>query len=161
LSHPHAWSCPQEAKDADQLFDEIRHARTMPDLPLILLCSMEAGEPQASGGGGGSASLPVARSRNQAPWRRTPLAPRLPGERVNKGQLLPVLVDVNNIDTRDRLRHPPARRHLRGPRRKTLAALGLGGLALVIFGRLTLSTLLVIAAVGAIVAAARRYRPKK
>jgi hypothetical protein len=50
---------------------------------------------------------------------------------------------------------------LRGPSRKALAALVLSGVALVIFGRLTLWTLLVIAAAGAIAAAARRYRPKK
>jgi hypothetical protein len=42
-----------------------------------------------------------------------------------------------------------------------LAALMLSGVALVIFGRLTLWTLLVIAVAGAIAAAARRYRPKK
>jgi hypothetical protein len=42
-----------------------------------------------------------------------------------------------------------------------LAALVLSGVALVIFGRLTLWTLLVIAAAVAIAAAARRYRPKK
>ena len=80
---------------------------------------------------------------------------------MNQSQLLPVLVDVNNIETRDPPRRPAAPRYLRGPRRKALAALGLSGLALVIFGRLTLSTLLVIAAVGGIVAAARRYLPKK
>jgi hypothetical protein len=50
---------------------------------------------------------------------------------------------------------------LRGPGPKALAALVLSGVALVIFGRLTLWTLLVIAAAGAIAAAARRYRPKK
>jgi len=50
---------------------------------------------------------------------------------------------------------------LRGPGRKALAALVLSGTALVIFGRLTLWTLLVIAAAGTVVAAARRYRPKK
>jgi hypothetical protein len=37
----------------------------------------------------------------------------------------------------------------------------LSGVALVIFGGLTVRTLLVIAAAGAIVAAARQYRPKK
>jgi hypothetical protein len=42
-----------------------------------------------------------------------------------------------------------------------LAALVLSGVALVTFGRLTLWTLLVITAAGAIAAAARRYRPKK
>ena len=71
-----------------------------------------------------------------------------------------MLVDVNEIETSDPPRHPAARRHLRGPGRKALAALVLSGVALVIFGRLTLWTLLVIAAAGAIVAAARRYRPK-
>jgi hypothetical protein len=80
---------------------------------------------------------------------------------VNKTQLLSVLVDVNDIETSDPPRPPAARRHLRGPGRKALAALVLSGVALVIFGRLTLWTLLVIAAAGAIVAAARRYRPKK
>jgi hypothetical protein len=50
---------------------------------------------------------------------------------------------------------------LRGPGRKALAALGLSGVALVIFGRLAVWTLLVIAAAGAVAAAARRYRPKK
>jgi hypothetical protein len=58
-------------------------------------------------------------------------------------QLLPVLVDVNDIETSDPPRHPAARRHLRGPGRKALAALVLSGVALVIFGRLTLWTLLV------------------
>ena len=81
--------------------------------------------------------------------------------RVNKTQLLSVLVDVNDIETSDPTRHPAARRHLRGPGRKALAALVLSGVALVIFGRLTLWTLLVIAAAAAIAAAARRYRPKK
>ena len=52
------------------------------------------------------------------------------------------------------------RRHLRGPGRKALAAVALSGVAPVIFGGLTVWTLLVIAAAGAIVAAARRYRPK-
>jgi hypothetical protein len=90
------------------------------------------------------------------------LAPRLLTGRVNKPQLLLVLVDVNNFETSNPPPpHPAARRHLRGPGRKALAALVLSGVALVIFGRLTLSTLLVIAAVGAIVAAARRNRPKK
>jgi hypothetical protein len=50
---------------------------------------------------------------------------------------------------------------LRGLGRKALAALVLSGVALVIFGRLTLWTLLVIVAAAAIAAAARRYRPKK
>ena len=67
-----------------------------------------------------------------------------------------MLVDVNDIETSDPPRHPAARRHLRGPGRKALAALVLSGVALVIFGRLTLWTLLVIAAAGAIAAAARR-----
>ncbi len=89
------------------------------------------------------------------------LAPRLPPGRVNETQLLSVLVDVNDNETSDPPRHQAARRHLRGPGRKALAALVLSGVALVIFGRLTLWTLLVIAAGGAIAAAARRYRPKK
>jgi hypothetical protein len=80
---------------------------------------------------------------------------------VNQTQLLPVLVDVNDIKTSDPPRHPAARRHLRGPGRKALAAVVLSGVALVIFGGHTLGTLLVLAAAGAIVAAARRYRPKK
>ena len=80
---------------------------------------------------------------------------------MNETQLLSVLVDVNDIETRDPLRYPAARRHLRGPGRKALAALVLSGVALVIFGRLILWTLLLIAAVGAIAAAARRYRPKQ
>jgi hypothetical protein len=86
------------------------------------------------------------------------LAPRLPTGRMNKTQLLFVLVDVNDIETGDPPRHSAARRHLRGPGRMALAALVLSGVALVIFGRLTLWTLLVIAAIAA---AARRYRPKK
>jgi hypothetical protein len=72
-----------------------------------------------------------------------------------------VLVDVNDIETGDPPRHPAVRRHLRGRGRMALAALVLGGVALVISGRLTVWTLLVIAAAGAIAAAARRYRPKK
>jgi len=68
---------------------------------------------------------------------------------------------VNDIETIDPRRHPAGRRHLRGPGRKALASLVLSGVALVIFGRLTLWTLLVIAAAGAIAAAARRYRPNK
>jgi hypothetical protein len=68
---------------------------------------------------------------------------------------------VNDIETGDPRRHPAARRRLRGPGRKALAALVLSGAALVIFGGLTLRTLLVIAAAGAIAAAARRYRAKK
>jgi hypothetical protein len=85
----------------------------------------------------------------------------MPTERVNKTQLLFVLVDMNDIETSDPPRHLAARRHLRGPGPKALAAVVLSGVALVIFGGLTLKTLLVIAAAGAIVAAARRYRPKK
>jgi len=50
---------------------------------------------------------------------------------------------------------------MRGPGPKALATVVLSGVALVIFGGLTPKTLLVIAAAGAIVAAARRYRPKK
>jgi hypothetical protein len=80
---------------------------------------------------------------------------------MNKTQLLFVLVDVKDIGTSDPLRHPAVRRHLRGPGRKALAALVLSGVALVIFGRLTLSTLLLIAAAAAIAAAARRHRPNK
>jgi len=57
-----------------------------------------------------------------------------------------VLVDVKDIETSDPPRHPAVRRHLRGPGRKALAALVLSGVALVIFGRLTLWTLLVIVA---------------
>lgn len=89
------------------------------------------------------------------------LAPRQPTRRVNETQLLSVLVDVNDIETSDPPRHPVVRRHLRGPGRKTLAALVLIGVALVIFGRLTLWTLLVIVAAAAIVAAAGQSRPKK
>ena len=85
----------------------------------------------------------------------------MPIGRVNQTQLLPVLVDVNHIETSGPPRQPAARRHLRGPGRKALAAVALGGVALVIFGGLTLRTLLVLAVAGAIVAAARRYRPKK
>ena len=80
---------------------------------------------------------------------------------MNKTQLLFVLVDVNDIETSDLPRHPDGRRHLRGPGRKVLAAVVLSGVALVILGGLTLKTLLVLAAGGAIVAAARRYQPKK
>ena len=80
---------------------------------------------------------------------------------MNETQLLPVLVDVNDIETSDPPRHPAARRHMRGPGPKALAAVVLSGVALVIFGGLTLKTLVVIAAASAIVAAARRYRPKK
>ena len=72
-----------------------------------------------------------------------------------------MLVDVNHIETSDPPRQPAARGHLRGPGRKALAAIVLSGVALVIFGGLTLRTLLVLAVAGAIVAAARRYRPKK
>jgi hypothetical protein len=97
---------------------------------------------------------------NRGPWRRAPLH-RLPIVTVNQTQLLFVLVDVNDIETSDPPRHPAARGHLRGPGRKALTAVVLSGVALVIFGGLTLRTLLVIAAAGAIVAAARRYRPKK
>ena len=80
---------------------------------------------------------------------------------MNQTQLLPVLVDVNHIETSGPPRQPAARRQLRGPGRKALAAVALSGVALVIFGGLTLRTLLVLAVAGAIVAAARRYRPKK
>lgn len=72
-----------------------------------------------------------------------------------------MLVDVKDIEAGDPPRHPAVRRHLRGPGRKALAALVLSGVALVIFGRLTLWTLLVIVAAAAIAAAARRQRPKK
>ena len=89
------------------------------------------------------------------------LVPRLPARRVNEKQLLSLLVGVKDIETSDPPRHPAVRRHLRGPGRMALATLVLSGVALVIFGRLTLWTLLVIAAAGAIAAAARRYRPKK
>jgi len=85
----------------------------------------------------------------------------LPIVRVNQTQLLPVLVVVNDVETRHPPRHPAARRHFRGPGRKALAAVAFSGVAVVIFGGLTLRALLVIAAAGAIVAAARRYRPKK
>ncbi len=68
---------------------------------------------------------------------------------------------MNDIETSDPPRHPAARRRLRGPGQKALAAVVLSGVVLVIFGGLTLKTVLVIAAVSAIVAAARRYRPKK
>ena len=80
---------------------------------------------------------------------------------MNQTQLLPVLVDVNDIEISDPRRRPAARRDLRGPGPKALAAVVLSSVALVILGGLTLRTLLVIAAAGAIVAAARRYRPKK
>jgi hypothetical protein len=65
---------------------------------------------------------------------------------------------VNDIESSDPSRHPAARRR---PGRKALAALVLSTVALIIFGRLTLRTLLAITAAGAIAAAARRYRPKK
>jgi len=68
---------------------------------------------------------------------------------------------MSDIETSDPPRDPTARGHLRGPGRKALAAVVLSGVALVIFGGLTLKTLVVIAAASAIVAAARRYRPKK
>ena len=107
-----------------------------------------------------SKAVPLLDLDNRGPGGGT-LASRMPTERVNKTQLLFVLVDMNDIETSDPPRHPAARRHLRGPGRKALAAVVLSGVALVIFGGLTLKTLLVIAAAGAIVAAARRYRPKK
>ena len=81
--------------------------------------------------------------------------------KVNQTQLLSVIVDMSDIETSGPPPDPTARRYLRGPRRKALAAVMLSGVALVIFGGLTLKTLLVIAAAGAIVAVARRYRPKK
>jgi hypothetical protein len=110
----------------------------------------------------GPGLAPLLDINNRDPLAAGTLAPRLLTGRVNKPQLLLVLVDVNNFETSNPPPpHPAARRHLRGPGRKALAALVLSGVALVIFGRLTLSTLLVIAAVGAIVAAARRNRPKK
>jgi hypothetical protein len=68
---------------------------------------------------------------------------------------------MNDIETSHPPRHPATRWHLHGPGRKALAAVVLSGVALVIFGGLTLRTLLLIAVAGAIVAAARRYRPKK
>ena len=68
---------------------------------------------------------------------------------------------MKDIETSNPPRHPAARRHLRSPDPKALAALVLSGVALVIFGGLTLRALLVIAAAGAIIAAARRYRPEK
>jgi hypothetical protein len=89
------------------------------------------------------------------------LAPRLPTRRVNERQLLSVLVDMEDIETSDTPWHPAVRRHFRGLGRKAVAALVLSGVALVIFGRLTLWTLLVIVAAAAIAAAARRHRPKK
>jgi hypothetical protein len=98
---------------------------------------------------------------NRVPWQRAPLAPRLPTRRVNKSQLLSVLVEVKDIGTSDPPRHPAVRRHLRSPGRKALAVLVLSGVVLVIFGRLSLWTLLVIVAAAAIAAAARRYRPRK
>jgi hypothetical protein len=60
--------------------------------------------------------------------------------RVNQTQLLAVLVDMNHIETSGPPRHLVARRLLRGPGRKALAAVVLSGVALVIFGRLTLRT---------------------
>jgi len=73
---------------------------------------------------------------NNRPLAAGALAP-LPTGRVNKAQLLFVLVDVNDIETSDPPRRPAVCRHLRGPGRKALAALVLSGVALVIFGRLT------------------------
>ena len=85
----------------------------------------------------------------------------LPVVTLNQTQLLFVLVDVDDIETSDPPRHPAARRHLRQPGRKAPAAMVLSGVALVIVGGLTLLTVLVISAADAIVAAARRCRPKK
>jgi hypothetical protein len=73
---------------------------------------------------------------NNRPLAAGALAP-LPTGRVNKAQLLFVLVDVNDIETSDPPRRPAVCRHLRGPGRKALAALVLSGVALVIFERLT------------------------
>jgi hypothetical protein len=103
----------------------------------------------------------VFRERPPGPLAVGTLTPRLPTRRVNERQLLSVLVDVKDIETSDPPRHTAVRRHLRGPGRKALAALVLSGVALVIFGRLTLWTLLVIVAAVAIAAAARRHWPKK
>jgi hypothetical protein len=98
---------------------------------------------------------------NRLPGGGAPCTRARRSKGVNQTQLLPVLVDVNHIEISDPPRQPAARRDLRGPGREALAAVVLSGVALVIFGGLTLRTLLVIAAAGAIVAAARRYRPKK
>ena len=68
---------------------------------------------------------------------------------------------MNDIQTSRPARHPAARRHLRGPGRKALATVVLSGVALVIFGGLTLRTALVIAVAGVIVAAARRHWPTR
>jgi hypothetical protein len=35
------WAGVQEAKNANHLYDEVRAARPMPDVPMIILCSME------------------------------------------------------------------------------------------------------------------------
>jgi hypothetical protein len=108
-----------------------------------------------------SRAVPLPDIDNPGPLAAGTLAPRLPTRRVNETQLLSVLVDVKYIGTTHPPRHPAVRRHSRGPGRKALAALVLSGVALVIFGRLTLWTLLVIVAAAAIAAAARRHRPKK
>jgi len=63
---------------------------------------------------------------NNRPLAAAALAP-LPTGRVNKAQLLFVLVDVNDIETSDPPRRPAVCRHLRGPGRKALAALVLSG----------------------------------
>jgi hypothetical protein len=47
---------------------------------------------------------------------------------------------MDHIETSGPPRLPAARRHMRGPGRKALAAVVLSGVALVIFGGLTLRT---------------------
>jgi hypothetical protein len=48
----------REASNVDQLYDEIRHAGPMPDLPLIILCSMETDGFKQAVSVGESESLP-------------------------------------------------------------------------------------------------------
>jgi hypothetical protein len=139
--------------------DDVGHqlqAETLLDAGLI----SRYGVPPAGNPADRSRAVPLLDPGNRGPWRRAPLH-RLPIVTVNQTQLLSVLVDVNDIETSDPPRHPDAPALARpgpeGAGRRGAQRRCAGHLA----GGLTLWTLLVIAAAGAIVAAARRYRPKK
>jgi pimeloyl-ACP methyl ester carboxylesterase len=47
----------QEAKNVEQLYDEVRHAGPLPDVPLIILCSMETDDFKRAVSAGESESL--------------------------------------------------------------------------------------------------------
>ncbi len=92
------WAGVQEAQNADQLYDELRHAGPMPDVPLMVLCSMGVDDFRRAVSAGASESL----LREEIEGKRRLYAALAAS--VTRGEIRPV--DAGHLTIH--LRHPEA-----------------------------------------------------